>query len=171
MKEIIALETQYRDLLIEKLKNDERLDVTCPHFAYPEPVFVYIRSKKTDKTIAVRLDGEDGTMRFWDYVDDDYSDEDGVWEKMTADGLDKFIKKLYNVMERAVDVEFYNADGECDEFCSGVFKAEFNLENATKTVKKLGKGREFAFVGFINYFGDVRYLFDRTFKEVKVKKK
>ena len=42
------------------------------------PVFVYVKAVKTEKSIAVRIDGGDRTMRFWDYVDDDYSDEDGV---------------------------------------------------------------------------------------------
>lgn len=167
MKEISELEATYKKLLCDKLKDDIRLDVSAPEARYPEPSYVYIKCKKTDKTIAVRLDGEDGTMRFWDYVDDDYENEDGVWENMTSEGMDKFVKKLYNVMDRAVDIEFYNSDGECDDFFSAVFKAEMNEENALRAVKKVGKGKKFSFVGFVNFFGDKRFLFDKTFKLIK----
>lgn len=170
MKQIQELETKYKDLLIDKLKDDGRLEVSCPRFVYPEPVFVYVKCKKTAKSIAVRLDGEDKTMRFWDYVDDDYSDEDGVWDTMTEEGIDRFVKKLYDIMERAVDIEFYDAQGECDDYYSGVFKTEINAENALRAVKKIGKNRDFVFVGFANFFGDKRYLFDKSYREVKVKK-
>lgn len=167
MKEISELEATYRGLLCDALKGDKRLEITAPEVRYPEPSYVYLKSKRTGKTIAVRLDGEDKTMRFWDYVDDDYENEDGVWENMSSEGLDKFVKKLYNVMERAVDIEFYDSNGECNDYFSAVFKAEMNEENALRAVKKVGKGKKFSFVGFVNFFGDKRFLFDKTFKLIK----
>ena len=110
--EILETEEKYKKLLVAKLAGDDRITLSCPEFKYPEPAFVYIKSVKTDKSIAVRLDGVDKTMRFWDYVDDDYSDEDGVWAKMNEKGLDVFASKLYTVMEKAFDIEFYNLDGD-----------------------------------------------------------
>ena len=101
ISEILEAEEKYKKLLIAGLSEDERLSISCPDFKYPEPVFVYVKSVKTDKTIAVRLDGGDRTMRFWDYVDDDYSEEDGVWDRMGEKGLENFIKKLYTVMDHA----------------------------------------------------------------------
>lgn len=165
--EILETEEKYKKLLVAKFSGDDRLLLTCPEFKYPEPAFVYIKSVKTDKTIAVRLDGVDNTMRFWDYVDDDYSEEDGVWDKMTDKGLESFVSKLYSVMERAVDIELYGSDGECDDYYSGVFDKEFTPENACKAVKKFGKDKDFAFAKFCNFYGDVKFVFDRAFKLVK----
>ena len=165
-KEIIAIEEQYKNLLIKNLKDDKRLAVTSPEAKYPEPVFVYIKCKKTEKSIAVRLDGVDATMRFWDYVDDDYSQEDGVWSKMTAKGLEDFLKKLYTVMGKAIDIEFFNSDGECDEYCSGVVTYERTPQNAVKTVKKYGKDIDFVFAKYSSFFGDIEYVFNKNFKQI-----
>ncbi len=166
MKDIIDLEEKYKKLLTDKLKKDTRLSVTCPEFRYPEPVFVYIKSVKTEKTIAVRLDGGDKTIRFWDYVDDDYSEVDGVWDVMSESGLAKFVKKLYAVMDKAVDIEYFAADGECEEYFSGTVDYELTPENAQETVKKHAAGADFVFAKFSNFYGDIQYVFDRTFKRV-----
>ena len=69
--EILEVEEKYKKLLVAKLSGDDRITLSCPEFKYPEHAFVYIKSVKTDKSIAVRLDGVDNTMRFWEYVDDD----------------------------------------------------------------------------------------------------
>lgn len=153
---------------MEKLRGDGRISLSCPDFEYPAPLFVYIKSVKTEKSIAVRLDGGDGTMRFWDYVDDDYSEEDGVWDEMTEEGLKRFIDKLKGVMEHAVDVEFYGADGECDDYFSGVAKADLTAENAAKTVKKLGKNKDFAIARVSNFYGDTQFAFDRAYRLKKI---
>lgn len=165
-REILEIEEKYKKLLMNKLGADERLSLSCPDFKYPEPLFVYVKSVKTEKSIAVRLDGGDKTVRFWDYVDDDYSDEDGVWGTMTEKGLDGFIKKLYAVMDKAVDIEFYGMDGECDDYYSGVAGFDLTVANAQKAVKKYGKGTDFVFAKFSNFFGDVQYVFDKTFRQV-----
>ena len=165
--EISELEESYKKLLMDRLKGDERISVTCPDFKYPEPVFVYIKSVKTDKSIAVRLDGGDKTMRFWDYVDDDYSEEDGVWSPMTEKGLDEFVKKLYEVMGKAIDIEFYGLDNECEDYCSGVAAFELNEVNALKAVKKSGKNIKFAYAKFSDFFGGIQYIFDYNFRQIK----
>lgn len=170
MKEIRELEEKYKNLLIQKLSADKRLCVTCPDFKYPAPLFVYVKSVKTDKTIAVRLDGVDKTMRFWDYVDDDYSSADGVWAEMTDVGLEKFVKKLYTVMNKAFDIEFFSADGECEDYLSGVAAFEFDAENACKAVKKAGKQVKFVFAKFSDFFGEVQFAFDAGFRQITLKK-
>ena len=167
MKDIIDLEEKYKKLLTDKLKGDRRLSVSCPEFRYPEPVYVYIKSVKTEKSIAVRLDGGDRTLRFWDYVDDDYSEVDGVWDEMTEAGLEKFIKKLYIVMEKAVDIEYFAADGECEDYFSGTVKFELTAENAQKAVKKRSAGINFVFAKFSNFYGDIQFVFDKTYRLIK----
>lgn len=165
--EILELEEKYKKLLTDKLGGDARLSVTCPDFKYPEPVYVYIKSVKTEKSIAVRLDGGDRTMRFWDYVDDDYSEEDGVWSEMSENGLAEFVKKLYGVMEKAIDIEFFSSDGECEDYCSGVAAFQLTAENALKAVKKSGKNVKFAFAKFSDFFGNMQYVFDNNFRQIK----
>lgn len=167
MRDIIDLEENYKKMLMSKLSGNKKISLSCPDFKYPEPVFVYVKSIKTEKSIAVRLDGGDKTVRFWDYVDDDYSEEDGVWDEMSAEGLDRFIKKLNRVMENAVDIEFYGADGECDDYFSGVAKAELTAENASKTLKKLAKNKNFVLVKVSDFYGDKQYAFDRNLKQIK----
>lgn len=164
------MEEQYKTLLMEKLSPDKRLAVSCPDFKYPAPLFVYVKSVATEKTIAVRLDGVDKTMRFWDYVDDDYSEEDGVWCEMTEEGLDKFVKKLYKVMNKAFDIEFFDENGECEDYLSGIAGFDFTAESATKAVKKAGKEVEFVIAKFSNFFGDIQFAFDKGFRQVILKK-
>lgn len=166
VREILEIEEKYNKLLMDKFKGDGRLSLSSPGFRYPEPVYVYIKCVKTDKTIAVRLDGGDETMRFWDYVDDDYSEEDGVWGKMTEKGLEGFVKKLYAVMDSAFDIEYYGLDGECDDYYSGVSGMEQSAANAQKAVKKFGKDVDFAFAKYSNFFGDIQYVFDKNFKQI-----
>ena len=165
--EILETEEKYKKLLVAKLAGDDRITLSCPEFKYPEPAFVYIKSVKTDKSIAVRLDGVDKTMRFWDYVDDDYSDEDGVWAKMNEKGLDVFASKLYTVMEKAFDIEFYNLDGDCDDHYSGVAGFEVNEENARRAVKKCGKDVDFARAVFSDFYGEVEFVFDKKLNRIK----
>lgn len=167
MNDIAERESRFKTLLMRKLSPDKRLSVTCPDFKYPAPLFVYVKSVKTEKTIAVRLDGVDKTVRFWDYVDDDYSEEDGVWDRMSDDGLDRFVKKLYGVMEKAVDVEYYAADGECEDYWSGVESGEINAANAQKTVKKHGKGIDFIIAKYSDFFGGKQFVFNKAFAEIK----
>ena len=167
MNEIAEREAKYKKLLMGKLSADKRLNVTCPDFKYPAPLFVYVNSVKTEKTIAVRLDGVDNTVRFWDYVDDDYSDEDGVWDEMTDEGLDRFIQKLYDVMNKAVDVEYYTEDGECEDYWSGVENNEINSEHARLTVRAHGKGISFLVAKYSTFFGDKQFAFNRSFVENK----
>lgn len=165
--EITQLEDKYKKLLIAKLRGDKRLVLTSPNSTYPEPAFVYIKSLKTEKIIAVRFDGGDKSMRFWDYVDDDdYSSEDGVWDKMTENGLEGFIKKFYEVADKAVDIEYFALDGECEDYFAGVADYDLNEQNAQKAVKKYGRDTEFAFAKFSNFYGDVQFVFDRNFKRV-----
>lgn len=167
MKEIRELEIKYKDLLAERLKKDERLDISCPYFEYPAPCYVYVKCKKTGKTIAIQLDGGDKTMRFWDYIDDDYSDENGVWGEMTEEGLEKFIGKLYSVLDRAIDVEFYDKDGEVEDYFSGVLKLELSADNALKAVKKLGKETKFVLAQVSDFFGNKKFVFDRAFRRIE----
>lgn len=167
-KEILEIEEKYKKLFMGKLEGDKRLSLSCPDFRYPEPVFVYVKSVKTEKIIAVRLDGGDKTMRFWDYIDDDdYSSEDGVWDRMSEKGLDSFIKKLYGVMDKAIDIEFYDIDGECEEYFSGIADYPLTAENAVKQIKRLAKEVDFVFAKFSNYFGDVQYVVNSQYKIVK----
>lgn len=166
IKEIIAIEEKFKALLIKNLKDDKRLFVTSPEAKYPEPVYVYVKCKKTDKSIAVRLDGVDATMRFWDYVDDDYSNEDGVWSRMNQKGLEEFLKKLYIVMNKAIDIEYYDLDGECEDYYSGVATYEMTPQNAQKVVKKHSKGVEFTLAKYVNFFGDIEYVFDKRFNHI-----
>lgn len=167
MNDIAGRESKFKTLLMRKLSSDKRLNVTCPDFKYPAPLFVYVKSVKTEKTIAVRLDGVDKTVRFWDYVDDDYSGEDGVWDEMSEEGLDRFIVKLYGVMDKAVDVEFFGADGECEDYWSGVETGEITAATAQKTVKKRGKEVDFLLARYSNFFGDRQFVFNKAFAEVK----
>lgn len=167
MKDIMDREENYKKLLTEKLKKDERIRVSCPDFKYPEPLYIYVNSKKMGKSIAVRLDGEDSTMRFWDYVDDDYSDEDGVWNSMTEKGLEKFVKKLTLVMERAIDVELFDGSAECIECFSCVPENELNEEIARKALKKFSRGYDFAVAKVSDFFGENIFVFDKSFKAIK----
>ncbi|MDE6441669.1 MAG: hypothetical protein K2L12_02825 [Clostridia bacterium] len=169
VSEILEIEEKYKKLLMAKLGTDERLALSCPDFKYPEPLFVYVKCVKTGKTIAVRLDGVDKTMRFWDYVDDDYSEEDGVWDKMTEKGLDSFIKKLYTVMDHAFDIEFFDENGDCNDFYSGVFNLDPTVDSAKRAIKKYGKDIDYVFAGFISFFGDAQYMFDSKFNLIKAK--
>lgn len=164
--EILELEEKYKKALMNKLSGDERYTLSSPDFKYPEPLFVYIKSAKADKTIAVRLDGGDGTMHCWDYIDDDYSDENGVWGKMTEGGLESFVKKLTSIMDKAIDIEFFALDGECEDYYSGVANFPFTAENARLAVKKTGKDVDFAFAKFSNFYGDVQFVFDKNFRQV-----
>ena len=166
-KDVLELEEKYKKLLTDKLKTDKRLAVSCPEFKYPEPVYVYVKCVKTEKSIAVRLDGEDGTMRFWDYADDDYADEEGVWSNMTEKGLENIVKKLYIVMDKAVDIEFYDRNGDIEDYYSGIVNYEINAENALKKKKKHGKDIKFAFVKYSDFFGTKCYVFDKEFNRVK----
>lgn len=166
VQEILEAEEKYKKLLVEKLSGNDKIALSCPEFKYPEPAFVYIKSIKTEKTIAIRLDGVDNTMRFWDYIDDDYSDENGVWDRMTEKGLATFCEKLNRVMEKAVDIEFFDADGECEDYFSGVVDMEFTPENAQKAVKKAGKNVDFVIAVFSDFFGDNRYVFDRALRRI-----
>lgn len=165
--EILETEEKYKKILLCKLGTDERLSLSCPDFKYPEPVFLYVKSKATDKTIALRIDGGDKTVRFWDYVDDDYSEEDGVWGTLTEKGVEAFIKKLYTVMDKAVDIEYFAADGECEDYYSGVAGVELTAENACKYAKKYGKDKSFVYAKVGDFFGDRQYVFDKAFRLIK----
>ena len=59
---ITGLEEKYKKLLLIKLGADKRLAVNSPSSKYPEPAFVYVKSVKTEKVIAIRLDGEDHAL-------------------------------------------------------------------------------------------------------------
>ena len=169
VKVILETEKKYRTVIMNRLKEDDRLAVSSHDTRYPEPLYIYIKSKKTEKTIALRIDGVDKTVRFWDYADDDYSDEDGVWGSLTKDGVEQFFKKLYKVMDHAVDVEYFGEDGECEDYYSGVANFAFNAENALKAVKKYGKDIEFALAKFSNFYGDAQFVFDENFNQIKMK--
>lgn len=164
--QIREIEEKYKQLLINGLKGDKRITLTSSG-KYPEPAFVYIKSVKTDKTIAVRLDGEDGTMRFWDYVDDDYTKEDGVWAKMTESGLETMLSKLKSAMQYAYDIEYFESDGECEEYYSSLFGGEVDETTACKLTKKYGKEVPFVFAKFSTFLGDKQYVFDKLFRLVK----
>ena len=160
-------EKKYKQLLTERLKADKRLSISCPDFKYPEPLYFYIKSVNTEKTIAVRIDGGDDTLRFWDYVDDRYEDEDGVWAKMTGDGFESFIKKLYAVMDNAVDIEFFDANGITDDYFAGVVKGGLDAEKAKALLKKHGAGVNFIFAKISNFYGDKQFVFDRQLKPIR----
>ena len=157
-------EKKYKQQLFDRLKGDKRLSLSCPDFKYPEPLYFYIKSVKTEKTIAIRIDGGDETMRFWDYVDDSYENEDGVWGKMDEGGFDKFIDKLYSVMDHAVDIEFYDAKGITDEYFAGVIKQELDESVAVALLKKYGRGVKFVFAKISNFYGDKQFVLDRQLK-------
>lgn len=70
-------------------------------------------------------------------------------------------------MDKAIDIELYDIDGECVDYFSGVANFEFTAENACKAVKKIGKGGGFALAKFSNFYGDVQYVFDKNFKQIK----
>lgn len=154
-------------MLFERLKGDKRISLSCPDFKYPEPLYFYIKSEKTEKSIAIRIDGEDETLRFWDYVDDEYENEDGVWEKMNKGGFDRFIDKLYLVMDNAVDVEFFDSNGVTDDYYAGVIKGGLDAEKAKALLKKHGKGVKFLFAKVSNFYGDTQFVFDRQLNPIK----
>ena len=158
-------EKKYKQLLSDRLKGDKRLSLSCPDFKYPEPLYFYIKSVKTEKTIAVRIDGGDETLRFWDYVDDSYEDEDGVWAKM-AD-FEEFITKLYAVMDSAVDIEFYDANGITDDYFAGVVKGEFDEAKAKALLAKHGAKVKFLFAKICNFYGDRQFVFDRQLNPIR----
>ena len=167
-KEIIReTENKYKQQLFDRLKGDKRLSLSCPDFKYPEPLYFYIKSVKTEKTIAIRIDGGDDTLRFWDYVDDGYENVDGVWAKMGDGGFESFIDKLYAVMDSAVDIEFYDAKGITDDYFAGVIEGELDEERAKSLLKKYGKGVAFVFAKISNFYGDRQFVFDRQLKPVK----
>ena len=157
-------ENKYRQKLFDALKDDKRLSLSCPDFKYPEPLYFYVKSVKTEKSIAIRIDGEDDTLRFWDYVDDSYENEDGVWGKMTDGGFEKFIDKMYAVMDHAVDIEFYDANGITDEYFAGVIKGWLDENTAVVLLKKYGKGVPFVFAKISNFYGDKQFVIDRQLK-------
>ena len=160
-------EQKYRQQLFDRLKGDDRITLSCPDFKYPEPLYFYINSVKTEKTIAVRIDGGDDTLRFWDYVDDSYENEDGVWADMTDGGFESFIDKLYAVMDNAVDIEFFDADGITDDYFAGVADGGLDEVKAKALLKKHGKGVSFVFAKISNFYGDKQFVFDRQLNPVK----
>ena len=160
-------EKKYREQLFERLKDDKRLSLSCPEFKYPEPLYFYINSVKTEKTIAVRIDGEDDTLRFWDYVDDGYENVDGVWAKMENGGFESFIKKLYSVMDNAVDIEFFDSDGITDDYFAGVIEGGLDGTKAKELLKKHGKGIKFLFAKISNFYGDKQFVFDRQLNAIR----
>ena len=160
-------EKKYKQQLFDRLSDDKRLSLSCPDFKYPEPLYFYIKSVKTEKTIAVRIDGGDDTLRFWDYVDDSYEDEDGVWAKMGDGGFESFIKKLYSVMDSAVDIEFYDAKGITDDYFAGVTKGGLDETKAKALLKKHGAGIKFVFAKITDFYGDKQFVFDRQLNAIK----
>lgn len=167
IKDIIDREEKCKRILTEKICTDKRLEVSCPEFKYPEPLYLYAKSKKTGKSIAVRIDGHDKTVRFWDYADDDYSDENGVWNNITESGIEKFVKKLFCVMEKAIDVEFYDASAEFLDCFSCVPETDPCEDVAKKAAKKFGKGIDFAIAKVSSFFGDKIFIFDKNYNVIK----
>ena len=153
-------EQLYKRLLADSLRQDKRVSVSFLDARYPEPLYLYVKSVDTEKTIAVRIDGEDKTMRFWDYVDDAYENEDGVWDQMTEKGLENFVKKLKKVMDCALDIEFFNKKGITDDYYAGVYDGELTEEIARKILIKHGKDVKFIYAKVTNFFGDKSYVFD-----------
>ncbi len=166
IEKIRKVEKKYEKMLYAKLKGDSRLSLSCPDFKYPEPIYFYVKSVKTEKSLAVRIDGEDNTIRFWDYVDDGYEGEDGVWAKMTETGFERFIKKLYAVMDSAVDIEFYGEDGITDDYYAGVIDGELDEEVAKKLLKKHGAGVDFIFAKISDFYGEKQFVFDKRLNSV-----
>ena len=160
-------EKQYKQKLFDRLKGDKRLSLSCPEFKYPEPLYFYIKSVKTEKTIAVHIDGADETLRFWDYVDDGYENEDGVWGKAEGDGFESFIDKLYTVMDSAVDIEFYGAKGITDDYFAGVVKGGIDENKAKALLKKHGADVKFLFAKISNFYGDKQFVFDRQLNSIR----
>lgn len=167
IEKIRETEKRYKKLLNDALRGDKRLSLSCPDFNYPEPLYFYVKSVKTEKTIAIRIDGVDNTLRFWDYVDDGYEGEDGVWSKMTDDGFEEFIKKLYGVMDRAVDLEFYDEGGITDDYYAGVTDAGLDESVAAELLKKHCAGIKFVFAKVSNFYGDKQFVFDRRLQRVR----
>ena len=160
-------ENQYKQKLFDRLKGDKRLSLSCPEFKYPEPLYFYIKSVKTEKTIAVHIDGADETLRFWDYVDDGYENEDGVWGKAEGDGFESFIDKLYTVMDSAVDIEFYGAKGITDDYFAGFVKGGIDENKAKALLKKHGADVKFLFAKISNFYGDKQFVFDRQLNAIR----
>lgn len=167
VEKIREIEKKYKKLLNERLKGDKRLSLTCPDFKYPEPLYFYVKSVKTEKSVAIRIDGGDNTLRFWDYVDDGYEDEDGVWDNMTDAGFEKFIEKLYAVLDRAVDIEFYGEGGITDDYYAGVTENGLDETVAKELLKKHGKGVKFLFAKVISFYGDKQFVFDNKLNAVR----
>ena len=167
IEKIRETEKKYKQLLGERLRGDKRLVLSCPDFKYPEPLYFYIKSATTEKTIAVRIDGGDETLRFWDYVDDSYENEDGVWAKMSDDGFESFIKKLYTVMDNAVDIEFFDAKGITDDYFAGVVEGGLDGEKAKALLKKHGAGVKFIFAKISNFYGDRQFVLDKQLNTIK----
>ena len=160
-------ENKYKQQLFDKLKADRRLSLSCPDFKYPEPLYFYIKSVRTEKTIAIRIDGEDDTLRFWDYVDDSYENEDGVWGKMTDDGFEIFIKKLYKVIDNAVDIEFFDGNGITDDYFAGVVEGGLDETKAKALLKKHGKGIKFIFAKISDFYGSRQFVFDKQLNPIR----
>ena len=62
-------EQLYKRLLADSLRQDKRVSVSFLDARYPEPLYLYVKSVDTEKTISLRFHGDDNTIRFWDYVD------------------------------------------------------------------------------------------------------
>ena len=167
VEKIREIERIYRQKLLDKLKGDNRLSLSCPDFKYPEPLYFYIKSVKTEKTIAVRIDGGDETLRFWDYVDDGYENEDGLWAKMTEEGFKSFIDKLCTVMDNAVDIEFFDNKGITDDYYAGIVKGGLDEAKAKALLKKHGSGVTFIFAKISDFYGDKQFVFDRQLKPIR----
>ena len=154
-------------MLFERLKGDKRLALSCPDFKYPEPVYFHIKSVKTEKSIAISIDGEYDMLRFWDYVDDGYENEDGVCEKVTDGGFESFINKLYTVMDCAVDIEFYDSNGITDDYFAGVVKGGLDGNKARALLKKHGAGVKFLYAKIVDFYGDRQFVFDRQLNPIR----
>lgn len=166
-EKIRETEKLYKKLLRDKLISDKRLSLSCPDFSYPEPMYFYVKSVKTEKTIAIRIDGGDNTLRFWDYVDDAYEGEDGVWAKMTDDGLASFVKKLYAVMDSAVDIEYYGSKGLTDDYFAGLCDGPLDAASARLLLKKNCAGIKFLYAKISDFYGEKQFVFDRQGNLIK----
>lgn len=167
VESIREAEKKYVAQLFERLKGDNRLSLSCPEFKYPEPVYFYIKSVKTEKTIAVQIDGEEDILRFWDYVDDGYENVDGVGTSMLKGGFDKFINKLYIVMDYAVDIEFFDSKGITDEYFAGVIKGGLDEAKAKALLKKHGAGIKFLFAKISDFYGNIQFVYDNQLKPIR----
>ncbi len=47
---------------------------------------------------------------------------------MTKKGLENIVKKAYIVMDKAVDIEFYDRNGDIEDYYSGHSQYEINAE-------------------------------------------